>query len=214
MKRKANDAAHKVLWLTSRAVFSAALAMSKMLVIFDVNSWEDLIGADIFVFNHTSRIETVILPWKLSAITGNKVVALVDKRFRVGALGWYLKTLGFIFTDDADKYEKMVNYILGGGKLIIFPQGKIVKSGEYERTKTGAARVAVLTANVDRSISIVPGRVSIEPIPESFEAGLVEWGLLKTVSSMTVVLKEKIVVDYLSLIHDVVKQYEKAILED
>lgn len=118
---------------------------------------------DIFLFNHFSRFETFIPQYMLYERTGVVARAIAsDEFFGDGdALGRYLAAVGAVPNDIEGLLPFLAVEILKGRKLVIFPEGGMVKDrrvvdrcgqyGAYSRTAgerrkhhTGAAALAVI----------------------------------------------------------------------
>ncbi len=69
--------------------------------------------------------------------------------FRIPVLGWILKKAGVISVDrgksDVKAIKESMRVLKEGSKLLMFPEGTRVKSGEDQSAKTGAAMLAVRT---------------------------------------------------------------------
>ncbi|MFZ2587143.1 MAG: alpha/beta fold hydrolase [Alphaproteobacteria bacterium] len=90
---------------------------------------EHIAEGDIFVFNHFTRFETVIVSWLLLRHTGRFVRAIADKSlFRVAP--WFsklLKAVGAVPNTMEGLLPFMAAEIMRGNKVVIFPEGGIIK---------------------------------------------------------------------------------------
>lgn len=117
-------------------------------------------GSIIFVINHFTRIETLLLPYHINKLTGMPVWSLADYELFKGALGILLDKIGAVSTKDPDRDLLIVKSLLTGEALwIFFPEGLMVKSkkiidkgrfmitsaGEKRPPHTGAATLALRT---------------------------------------------------------------------
>jgi len=117
-------------------------------------------GSIIFVINHFTRIETLLLPYHINKLTGMPVWSLAAYELFKGALGIFLDKIGAVSTKDPDRDLLIVKSLLTGEALwIFFPEGLMVKSkkiidkgrfmitsaGEKRPPHTGAATLALRT---------------------------------------------------------------------
>jgi len=130
----------------------------------------------IFVVNHFTRIETLLLPYHFHQLTHAPVWSLADFNLFKGALGTFLEKVGAVSTKDPERDRLIVKTLLTGEALwIIFPEGRMVKSkkiiekgrfmisyaGGKSPPHTGAATLALRTEFYRRRL-----REMIEAKPE------------------------------------------------
>jgi esterase/lipase len=118
-------------------------------------------GVIVFVVNHFTRLETLILPYEFYKLTGKPVMSLAYHGLFTSALGPYLDSLGGVSTKDPNRDRIVISSLLkGDNPWLIFPEGsmikdkKIIESGKfliYSATgarrppHTGAAALALRT---------------------------------------------------------------------
>jgi esterase/lipase/1-acyl-sn-glycerol-3-phosphate acyltransferase len=117
-------------------------------------------GSIIFVINHFTRLETVLMPLHIYNLTKVPVWSLGDYRLFEGPLAGFLDRMGVVSTKDPDRDLLIVKTLLTGeANWVIYPEGQMVKDKKIvEKTKyllfsvegkrpahTGAAVLALRT---------------------------------------------------------------------
>ncbi|MCU0539414.1 MAG: alpha/beta fold hydrolase [Desulfobacterales bacterium] len=117
-------------------------------------------GAIIFVVNHFTRLETILMPYVVNRATGQPVWSLADAEFFKGPLANFLDAVGAVSTRDPDRDRLIVKTLLSGeANWIIYPEGGMVKNmkimhkgrfmiswaGGRRPPHTGAASLALRT---------------------------------------------------------------------
>jgi esterase/lipase/1-acyl-sn-glycerol-3-phosphate acyltransferase len=118
------------------------------------------VGSIIFVVNHFTRIETLLLPYYIYTHTHVPVWSLADHSFFEGTLSGFLAKIGAVSTKNPDRDRLIVKTLLTGeNNWIIFPEGQMVKDkglftrpsifglhpGKLRLAHTGAANLALRT---------------------------------------------------------------------
>lgn len=153
-------------------------------------------GSNIFVINHFTRMETLLLPYHIYNLTNKiPVWSLADFSLFKGAFGDFLEKMGSVSTKDPDRDLLVVKSLLTGeASWIIYPEGQMVKSKKivekgrfmisYTEGKrpphTGAATLALRTEFYRQRI-----RKMIEIMPDEAEriAGLFKIESIESVHS-------------------------------
>lgn len=144
-------------YLATGKMIGLMKSLSKIRVI--TNGQENIPeGSIIFVVNHFTRIETMLLPYHIYGLTKVPVWSLADHSLFEGALGGFLEQMGTLSTRNPDRDRLIVKSLLTGeANWIIFPEGEMVKdkatmarSGFFGlrsrlRAHTGAASLALRT---------------------------------------------------------------------
>ena len=120
--------------------YSAYLATAQMIALMESISRIKVLthgqesipdGSIIFVVNHFTRIETLLLPYHIYAHTHVPVWSLADQSFFEGPLSGFLEKIGAVSTRDPDRDLLIVKSLLTGEtNWIIFPEGQMVKDKE------------------------------------------------------------------------------------
>jgi esterase/lipase/1-acyl-sn-glycerol-3-phosphate acyltransferase len=149
--------------------YSAYLATGQMIALMEKFSrikikthGHELIpaGSIIFVVNHFTRIETLLLPYHIYTQTHVPVWSLADHSLFEGPFSGFLKKVGAVSTRNPDRDRLIVKTLLTGEtNWLIFPEGHMVKDkeattnpsifglhwGRLRSAHTGAATLALRT---------------------------------------------------------------------
>jgi esterase/lipase/1-acyl-sn-glycerol-3-phosphate acyltransferase len=117
-------------------------------------------GSIIFVVNHFTRLETMLMPYLINKLTQVPVWSLADFELFRGPLARFLDQVGAVSTKNPDRDRLIVRTLLSGeAHWIIFPEGRMVKNmkivekgrfmiswaGGKHPPHTGAAMLAMRT---------------------------------------------------------------------
>lgn len=112
----------------------------------------------LFVVNHFTRLETVLMPYIVMKTFNRYPLSLAAAAFFGGTLGDVMERLGAISTADPNRDTRLINALLtGSNPVIIFPEGQMIKDkklierGRYRvfnpggrrPPHTGAGRIAL-----------------------------------------------------------------------
>ena len=142
-------------------------------------------GSIIFVMNHFTRIETLLLPYHIFLLTGVPVWSLADASFFDGPLRGFLEAMGAVSTRNPDRDRVIVKTLLTGeANWVIFPEGRMVKDkGSFrrrlllppvgERPHSGAATLAMRTEFYRQRLISLAGSApqEAERLKRQFEIG-------------------------------------------
>ena len=148
-------------------------------------------GSIIFVVNHFTRIETLLLPYHIHKLTGVPVWSLADHSFFEGPFSGFLNRVGAVSTRHPDRDKLIVKTLLTGeANWIIFPEGHMVKdkgyagkprlfwpkSGRRRPPHTGAASLALRTEFFRQRLLRLLGEApdEVERLRRHFELEAVE----------------------------------------
>ena len=142
----------------------------------------------IFVVNHFTRLETMLLPYTLYKNTGLEVWSLASGGLFKGRIGNYLRSTGTMSTEDPDRDKVIVKSLLTGEHpWVIFPEGRMVKDkkvvnpeGDFEiysdegrrAPHTGAAALALRAEFFRHKIRCLaerPGQEGLQEALDKFE---------------------------------------------
>ncbi|MFO7645322.1 MAG: alpha/beta fold hydrolase [Desulfosarcina sp.] len=148
-------------------------------------------GPTIFVVNHFTRIETVLLPYHLHRLTGMPIWSLAAAEFFVGRFGRFIEKLGAVSTRSPDRDRLMVKTLLADEACwVVFPEGQMVKNkkimekgrlmlsfaGGKRPPHTGAAALALRTEFYRQRIAAMAGShpEEAERLRDSFKLSSLE----------------------------------------
>ena len=91
----------------------------------------------LFVINHFTRAETLLMPYIIYKATGKYAHSLADKGLFKGFLGDYLESMGVVSTGEKDRDLFIIRDLLTGeNNWTIYPEGSMIKSKQiFKRGK-------------------------------------------------------------------------------
>ena len=156
----------------------------------------DLVEDDMsimFVVNHFTRIETIMLPYQLNKHLDKEVWSLAAAELFGGRIGNYLRKMGTVSTEDPDRNKVIVHSLLKAEHpWIIFPEGQMIKdkkvldpagvfsvynSGERRPPHRGAAILALRAEFYRHKIECIfnsPAQQGLDEIKEMFDLDSIE----------------------------------------
>ncbi len=132
---------NRYAYLTSGRAIALMEAVSRVRV--NIHGREQVPdGSLIFVVNHFTRIETLLLPVHIFSLTNRPVWSLADASMFRGTLGKMLDAVGAVSTRAPDRDRLIVKSLLNGeANWIIFPEGYMVKDKALvEKTRYAISR--------------------------------------------------------------------------
>ncbi|MCP4642572.1 MAG: alpha/beta fold hydrolase [bacterium] len=155
--------------------------------------------AILFVVNHFTRLETILMPYVLKKHAGLAVWSLAAADLFVGQVGKFLLSTGNVSTKDPDRDKIIIHSLLAGrNPWIIFPEGALIKDkklvdhrgafsvfnkGERRPPHTGAAVLALRTEFYRRKLHCLASNPdyqdALDRIRERFSLESVEEALSK-----------------------------------
>lgn len=139
----------------------------------------------IFVANHFTRLETILLPWLIHQHTGLTPGSLADADLFQGRIGSFLKAGGAISTENPDRDRLIIRTLLRGDHpWIIFPEGSMIKDkkalspqGDFEifdgnrkrPPHSGAAALALRAAYYQSKLKCLHHREDAQDLSQALE---------------------------------------------
>jgi esterase/lipase/1-acyl-sn-glycerol-3-phosphate acyltransferase len=116
-----------------------------------------------FIANHFTRTEAMLVPYTLYNITGKKVGIIADESLFKSYIGDFLTNLGAIKTSDQTKYEHIIGDLITSCKnWMIFPEGRMVKAKDIKKIDD------VFCVNIDNSCQRVYTGASVFALSSEF----------------------------------------------
>jgi len=145
----------------------------------------------LFVANHFTRFETLMMPYVINARSDRKIRSLADKSLFTGLLGTYLQQSGALSTADKDRNEIIVSDLMSGrNNWIIYPEGFMVKNKKvmmqdefiidipkhHGAVFTGAALLAIQAEKTKTALNIAHKEGNTERIQSLYDECFFEDG--------------------------------------
>ncbi len=135
----------------------------------------------LYVANHFTRMETVIMPYVIKRQIKKYPISLADQSFFAGRLGEIMDRGGAVSTADPDRDKILIHALLTDSHpVIIFPEGqmikdkKIIEKGKYlvnsatgrRPPHTGAGRIALRSQFIREELRILRDQNNLGSIAE------------------------------------------------
>ncbi|WP_414153435.1 lysophospholipid acyltransferase family protein [Prochlorococcus sp. MIT 1300] len=123
---------------------------------------------------HRARWDGLMLPMAAGRrVTGRDCRFMVTRTEMKGIQGWFLHRLGCFPVDQARPSLATLRYaidlMVDGQQLVVFPEGKINRTGKAIRLKQGLARLAQLAHGKGVDVQVVPVGIGYsEAVPKPF----------------------------------------------
>ena len=102
-------------------------------------------GSAMICANHSAMLDPFLIAFAFGMNSQMHVVAKAEL-FRIPVLSWMLRTLGMISVNrgmsDMATIKSTLNYLKGGEKVVIFPEGTRTSTDDSVSAKNGAVRLA------------------------------------------------------------------------
>jgi 1-acyl-sn-glycerol-3-phosphate acyltransferase len=86
----------------------------------------------LYVVNHFTRMETILMPYIIKKSIKKYPVSLADSSFFGGKMGDLMNRLGGISTADQNRDTLLINALLtDDNPVIIFPEGQMIKDKKF-----------------------------------------------------------------------------------
>lgn len=134
--------AYKFIWLFVTVITKLA----NMRIVTE--NFDRMTGpGDIYVFNHFTRLEALLPQYILYCLNPDILCFTIawSGLFKVPVIGWIMKKSGAVPHDHPNLMPLLTSKILDGYKIVIFPQGEMVKNHDTIDMKTGTAVIALGT---------------------------------------------------------------------
>lgn len=128
-------------------------------------------GRALLCSNHSGAADPL---WILLALNAPDMIRIMAKQElrKVPFIGWMLEKFGIIFVDrghhDVAAYEKSVEALENGEKLLLFVEGTRCNGDKHVRAKTGAVRMAAQTDTPIVPIFVTRNRKPFCPVTVTF----------------------------------------------
>lgn len=114
-------------------------------------------GAAIIAPNHQTRFDGLPIGFRVPP----PIFCAVERSyFHKPFIGWWLRTFGGVplkFGRDRDGYQRCLEILRAGHRLIMFPEGSLTRDGKLRKIQPGAARAALTCGATIVPVTIVGG---------------------------------------------------------